>query len=56
MRCILCGEEIVGYGHNPQPLEREGRCCDDCNDTKVIPKRLEDIENMRPRLKAEYWE
>ena len=45
MNCILCNFEILpdpnGWdgGHNPEPLA-EGRCCGDCNDTKVIPARL----------------
>lgn len=38
--CIFCGKEIVGYGNNPAPLSEEGRCCDECNYTKVIPARL----------------
>jgi hypothetical protein len=45
-KCILCGKEIevvkeTGWdkGNNAQPLA-EGRCCDKCNMTKVIPARL----------------
>jgi len=45
--CVLCGnpcepwhEEPTGYGHNPEPLADLGRCCDNCNATKVIPARL----------------
>lgn len=46
--CVLCGnpcepwheEEPTGYGHNPEPLAEDGRCCDNCNATKVIPARL----------------
>jgi len=37
-KCVLCGGEVVGYGHNAQPL-RKGLCCDDCNN-KVIAIRL----------------
>jgi hypothetical protein len=37
--CVLCGEVFVGWGHNAQPLDN-GRCCDVCNDTKVVPERL----------------
>ena len=46
MNCVLCNLEILpdpnGWdgGHNPEPLA-EGRCCGDCNDTRVIPARLE---------------
>jgi hypothetical protein len=41
-RCILCGKIEAGFGNNPEPLvEYEvGRCCGDCNQTKVIPARL----------------
>ena len=38
-RCVICGELIVGYGHNAVPV-RDGRCCDVCNDFRVIPARL----------------
>lgn len=38
--CVLCDDEVVGYGNNPQPLKEDGRCCDTCNSTKVIPERL----------------
>ena len=50
MKCSLCDGEIevqrnpkgIVYwteGHNAAPLS-EGRCCDNCNITKVIPARL----------------
>ena len=40
--CILCSDLIIGFGHNPEPLASydDGRACDLCNDTKVIPARL----------------
>ena len=40
--CALCDEGARGYGNNPFPLLSEalGRCCDDCNQTKVIPARF----------------
>lgn len=40
--CCLCGQTFVGYGNNPWPLSHDinDRCCDRCNDTKVIPARL----------------
>jgi hypothetical protein len=49
MRCVLCNYDIKGavingeakvYGHNPAPLADEGRCCDQCNLTKVAPARF----------------
>jgi len=44
MRCCLCKKEIEvkrGYsgGNNASPV-KDGRCCDICNETKVIPARL----------------
>lgn len=38
--CCFCGEEIEGFGNNPQPLKNGGRCCDKCNAELVIPERL----------------
>ena len=48
--CCLCGEPCEpwfpgddpgGYGHNPEPLvDSPARCCNTCNDTKVIAARL----------------
>ena len=46
-KCVLCGETFVGFGNNPAPVKQldEGKCCDVCNDTIVIPKRIEQILN-----------
>lgn len=40
--CCLCGRIFRGYGNNPWPLSHDidDRCCDGCNDNKVIPSRL----------------
>lgn len=38
-KCTICGETIIGFGHNPQPFKNSGRCCDSCNDI-VIRYRL----------------
>ena len=37
-----CNEDIGEWGHNAQPL-MEGRCCETCNYTRVIPTRLANI-------------
>ena len=37
--CCICGKRIEGHGNNAAPL-KDGICCDDCNVTKIIPKRL----------------
>lgn len=39
--CCICGKEFIGYGNNPAPVKEKGRCCDECNATVVIPKRIE---------------
>jgi hypothetical protein len=50
--CCICGQPCepwfasdpaTGYGHNPDPYGEHDsdRCCNACNDTKVIPARLE---------------
>jgi hypothetical protein len=39
--CSLCGGPYLRWGNNPEPLLRvEQRCCDACNNSKVIPARL----------------
>ena len=43
--CVLCGKHINGHGNNPFPLANEGKCCDECNKTKVIPARIKAIED-----------
>ena len=44
MKCCLCENEIEkqkgwDLGNNALPL-MDGRCCNKCNDTKVIPARI----------------
>lgn len=41
--CVLCEKRFFNFGHNPAPLSEEGRCCDSCNNTKVIPARIKSI-------------
>lgn len=39
--CSLCGGQYIRWGNNPDPLlPFEKRCCDECNNNKVIPARL----------------
>ncbi len=40
MKCCICEKPITDYGNNPQPIKKEGRCCDICNMTIVIPSRM----------------
>jgi hypothetical protein len=44
MKCCLCGKKIPvvrgwKYGNNAEPV-KTGRCCDLCNETKVIPLQI----------------
>ena len=46
MKCCICDHPIQVHplnlwdkGHNAQP-EKEGRCCDICNDNVVLPRRM----------------
>ena len=44
-KCILCKVSFDGYGNNPQPVKRTGRCCDTCNLSKVIPARITQLRS-----------
>ena len=45
-KCYVCKtNEFEGMGHNPYPIVqteffKRARCCDTCNDEKVIPARI----------------
>ena len=38
--CPICRKTYVGYGNNPYPIAKDGRCCDDCNQLYVITMRM----------------
>ena len=40
-KCCICGINDQGYGNNPDPIKKQGKCCDECNADQVIPARLE---------------
>ena len=44
--CCLCGKISTGPKHNPSPLRNEGKCCDQCNQNIVIPKKIEIIKRI----------
>ena len=52
--CSICNEPIptTSYGwsegNNAQPIN-DGRCCDNCDATVVIPKRIERVIMNNPR-------
>jgi hypothetical protein len=41
--CSICQITYYGWGHNAQPVNN-GRCCNVCNDTIVIPARLRQMK------------
>ncbi|MEM5866291.1 MAG: hypothetical protein QXG39_00025 [Candidatus Aenigmatarchaeota archaeon] len=43
MKCVICGREFDGYGNNPYPIKKKGRCCNGCNKL-VIMARLRMIK------------
>lgn len=44
--CCLCDEMSRGMGNNPEPLMKfeDGRCCTDCNKSKVLPARIAKLD------------
>jgi len=46
-KCIFCNLEFQGHGNNPNPVEKRGRCCNNCNATIVIPARIKDMEEKK---------
>ena len=42
MKCVICNGRVFGFGHNAEPV-MIGICCDICNDTKVIPTRINNL-------------
>lgn len=48
--CSICGKEYQGYGNNAQPVNN-GRCCNECNLSVVIPARLVEIRKMNKKNK-----
>lgn len=40
--CCFCKVDSYGpnWGNNPEPMAKEGRCCDICNSAVVIPARM----------------
>ena len=46
-KCCICGGEYTQWGNNALPL-KDGRCCDICNNTIVVPERLKRISQGKP--------
>ena len=41
--CCICGNRFRGFGNNPEPVKKDGECCDNCNDEYVVPARLKQL-------------
>lgn len=39
-KCCICGETVTEWGNNPWPIKDHGKCCNRCNNEKVIPTRI----------------
>ncbi len=50
--CSICGKEFEGYGNNAYPIN-DGRCCDDCNVSIVVPRRIQDYANKQNLKESE---
>ena len=48
--CVICRKKYEGYGNNPVPYKREGKCCDKCNLEHVIPARIVSLEKEREKM------
>lgn len=46
-RCVICKLLFFGYGNNPAPVKKKGRCCNACDFTVVIPTRIKIAMNYR---------
>ena len=49
-KCEICGEFYDGYGNNAEPV-MDGKCCDKCNTSVVIPARLASIGSLPPKAR-----
>jgi hypothetical protein len=53
-KCSICKKEICGYDNNAEPVNK-GKCCNDCNITKVIPARLKQINDSKKMMAKKRW-
>lgn len=37
-KCVLCKQKRLGFGNNPFPLSKTGRCCNRCNIDVVVSR------------------
>lgn len=49
-KCCICNQSFKGFGNNPSPIKikkDDGRCCDNCNFTVVMPERIDNLERKK---------
>ena len=51
-KCSICGKKFTEYGNNALPIN-SGICCDKCNYSVVVPKRMEIAFSIKPHKKRE---
>ena len=52
-KCSICKKEFTGFGNNAEPLNN-GRCCDECNLSFVLPERIRNhLKNKEEQVEAE---
>ena len=51
MKCCMCNQEIlknplIGWaqGNNAEPVVKNGRCCDDCNQVVIMARMMDLFE------------
>lgn len=42
--CCICGKEYTHWGNNALPV-KDGRCCDACNYSIVLAKRMDNVQS-----------
>lgn len=52
--CSICGKYYEGYGNSAQPINN-GRCCNNCDNTIVTPRRMKDVINKQNRRNLENY-
>jgi hypothetical protein len=53
--CGICNKYCGGYGNNAAPVY-EGKCCDDCNDSVIVRRRIMLEEQKKQELKNKEME
>lgn len=51
IKCVICGKEFEGSGHNAEPI-KIGVCCDDCNNKVITARILEFLTNRTRKVKV----